>query len=301
MMSRLSHLVREPLVHFLLLGALLFGYFEFGGRDTGPDSKRIVVSSAQIEHLAAGFTRTWQRPPTVAELKGLVDDYVREEIAVREARAMGLDQDDTVIRRRLRQKLEFVTQDVIDAAPATVEELERWHREHIEDYTREAQVAFEQVFIDRDRRGSAATHYAERLLEQLRAEPEAAASELGDPTMLPAAMPLSARSEIARNFGEEFAEELMAMEVGRWAGPVSSGFGLHLVRISDTAAAQPLDFAAVAPLVERDCLAARRKQQMDAFYERLLSDYRVLIDLEEPTANDQSSVAATDTPGADGR
>ena len=147
-MSRLSRIAREPLVHFLVLGALLFVYFEIVGRDAGPDSRRIVISGAQVEHLAASFARTWQRPPTVDELKGLVDDYVREEIAVREAMAMGLDRDDTIIRRRLRQKLEFITQDVIDSNPPTTEQLEDWYRAHLDDYTAEAQVAFEQACND---------------------------------------------------------------------------------------------------------------------------------------------------------
>ena len=279
-MTRLSRFVREPLVHFLILGALLFAYFEFAARDSGPDSRRIVVSGAQIEHLAASFARTWQRPPTVEELKGLVDDYVREEIAVREAMAMGLDRDDTIIRRRLRQKLEFITQDVIDSNPPTAEQLASWYQEHLVDYTREAAVAFDQVFIDRDRRGRDADVYAAELLESLREQPDVDPHELGDATMLPPSMPLAGRSEVARTFGEEFATQLMGSDSGRWIGPVSSGFGLHLVRITDTGPGRALGFEAAAPLVERDFLADRRKRETDAFYDRLLENYRVELDFD---------------------
>ncbi|HSN72308.1 MAG TPA: peptidylprolyl isomerase [Steroidobacteraceae bacterium] len=293
-MSRLARIAREPLVHFVVLGALLFLYFEWGGVDGGPDSRRIVVSAAQVEHLAAAFARTWQRPPSVQELKGLVDDYVREEIAVREARAMGLDADDAVIRRRLRQKLEFITQDVIDAAPATEEQLEAWYREHLDDYTAEAQFAFEQVFVDRDRRGPQAEEYAATVLAQLRSMPQADADELGDPTMLPADMPLSGTSEIARTFGVEFARQLATVTPGEWAGPIVSGFGLHLVRVNETAAARPLEFEAVAPLVERDFLADRRKREMDAFYARLLENYDVELDLDEPDETESAVAASSD-------
>jgi hypothetical protein len=100
--------LREPLVHFLSLGALLFLYFEWNGGASGAGSKRIVITPGLVEHLATGFARTWQRPPTNEELKGLIDEYVKEEIATREAVAMGLDRDDTIIRRRLRQKPEFL-------------------------------------------------------------------------------------------------------------------------------------------------------------------------------------------------
>ena len=112
MKSRMKALLREPLVHFLLLGGLLFLFFEWRGSG-GPTSSRIVITPGLVEHLASGFGRTWQRPPTDAELKGLIDDYVKEEIATREAVGMGLDRDDTIIRRRLRQKLEFLVEDAV--------------------------------------------------------------------------------------------------------------------------------------------------------------------------------------------
>ena len=128
--TRLRGWLREPLVHFLLLGALLFALFNWLGGDTGPMSNRITVAQAQVEQLAAAFGKTWQRPPTEAELKGLVDEYVREEIAYREAVAMGLDRDDTIIRRRMRQKLEFLVEDAAGATPATDAELQAYLDAH---------------------------------------------------------------------------------------------------------------------------------------------------------------------------
>ena len=123
--------LREPLVHFLALGALLFALSHWRG---GAGSNRIVITPGQIDSLVAIFARTWQRPPTEEELKGLVDDYVRDELATREGLAIGLDRDDTVIRRRLRQKLEFLVEDSPDAAPVTDAELQAWLEQHPDQY-----------------------------------------------------------------------------------------------------------------------------------------------------------------------
>ena len=154
-MTLLKRLLREPLVHFLLLGGLLFLFFQWRGSG-GPTSSRIVITPGLVEHLASGFGRTWQRPPTDAELKGLIDDYVKEEIATREAVGMGLDRDDTIIRRRLRQKLEFLVEDAASSAPPTDAELEAWLDKHPQSFRAEPQLAFRQVYVSPERRGASA-------------------------------------------------------------------------------------------------------------------------------------------------
>ena len=169
MKSRMKALLREPLVHFLLLGGLLFLFFEWRGSG-GPTSSRIVITPGLVEHLASGFGRTWQRPPTDAELKGLIDDYVKEEIATREAVGMGLDRDDTIIRRRLRQKLEFLVEDAASSAPPTDAELEAWLEKHPQSFRAEPQLAFRQVYVSPERRGASAGQDAVKLLAQLRAK-----------------------------------------------------------------------------------------------------------------------------------
>ena len=196
MKSRMKALLREPLVHFLLLGGLLFLFFEWRGSG-GPTSSRIVITPGLVEHLASGFGRTWQRPPTDAELKGLIDDYVKEEIATREAVGMGLDRDDTIIRRRLRQKLEFLAEDASSAAPATDAELRAWLDKHPESFRAEPQLAFRQVYVSPERRGASAGRDAETLLARLRAKGKDATTDgLGDPSMLPAELPLGPLREV---------------------------------------------------------------------------------------------------------
>ena len=293
----LKSVLREPLLHFLAIGAALFLYFHLHGGGTGPTSSRIVLTSGQINQLAAGFAKTWQRPPTDVEIKGLVDDWVREEIAVREAMAMGLDRDDTVIRRRLRQKLEFVVEDVVAAAPPTEQELQAWLAGHADSFRVEPQVAFRQVYFSRDRRGAAAEADARTLLARLRAVgPAARIDNLGDPIMLPQEVDLSSRGDIARTFGDDFAGRIEALAPGTWAGPIQSGFGLHLVLVRERVAGSLPDLARVRPAVEREFASDRRTRQLAAMYEQLLAKYKVVI--EKRTEGDKPPAGGTGKGGS---
>ena len=276
--ARIVRWLREPLVHFLAIGALLFLVFNWRGGG-GPSSNRIVITPGQIDSMVAGFTRTWQRPPTDQELKGLLDDYVREEMATREAMALGLDRDDTVIRRRLRQKLEFVAEDTIDAAPATEAELQAWLDAHPDAFRTEAQVAFRQVYLSPDRRGAAVDADARALLARLSAAgPSVAIDRAGDALMLPLEVDSSTRTDIARQFGEEFADAILKVEPGRWTGPLNSGYGLHLVFVRERREGRVPGLAEVRAIVEREFLGDRRKRRLNAMYERMLEDYRITVE-----------------------
>jgi hypothetical protein len=287
--------LREPLVHFLALGALLFLIFQWKS-GFGPASTRITVTPGLVAHLASAFARTWQRPPTPDELKGLIDDHVKEEIATREALALGIDRDDTVVRRRLRQKLEFLVEDAADQAPPTDAELQAWLDAHPEAFPGETRVALRQVYLSTTRRGPAARADAERLLARLRAAGATSKSDgLGDPTMLPSELPLGSLEEVRRAFGSDFAARVEGLPTGQWSGPIESTFGLHLVFVSEHSPALRPPLADVRPLVERELLAERRRAQVQALYDRLLKKYDVEVELpkDEPAA-------ATGAPRADG-
>ena len=274
----MKRLLREPLLHFLLLGALLFGWSAWQGGDAA-GSNRIVVTPGVVATLAAGFSRTWQRPPSDIELKGLIDEHVKEEIAAREAMAMGLDRDDIVIKRRLRQKLEFLLVDDAGAAPPTDAELKAWLNRHPESFRVEPTLAFRQVLLRPERRGASMTADATKLLARLHASgPDVATWDLGDASMLPAETPLQPLREVANSFGQDFADALMKLVPGQWSGPVESSFGLHLVLVRERTDGAAADLATVRPLVEREVLAERRKAEMQALYERLLAKYSVSID-----------------------
>jgi PPIC-type PPIASE domain len=294
---QLKSLLREPLLHFLAIGAAIFLVFHFsGGGSAGPGSTRIVIGAGQVAHLEAGFTRTWSRPPTEAELKGLIDEWVREEIAVREAMSAGLDRDDTVIRRRLRQKFEFLVEDAAEAVPPTEDELKAWFAQHADEYRIEPRLAFRQVFVSRDRRGAAAEADAAAILKRLAAAgPEARTDSLGDATMLPADLELAPRRDIDRTFGTGFAKQLDAIEPGTWSGPIRSGYGLHLVLVRERVEGGLPAFEAVRPIALREVVAERRKRQLAALYDSLLQKYTVV--LERPAAPDTPASGAASGKG----
>ncbi len=283
-MRLIRSILHEPLVQFLILGALLFLFFQWTGGGSGAGSNRIVITPGQIDHLAVGFAGTWQREPTSDELKGLVDDYVKEEMATREAVAMGLDRDDTIIRRRLRQKVEFLSEEASSAAAPTDAELQDWLTRHPASFRSQPQLAFRQVYINPSRHGSALAD-AGTILAQLRAAgPQAAIDRLGDPTMLPNEQKLEPIYETTRTFGNDFTDQVMRLETGKWVGPVESSFGLHLVYVDQKVGASQPQLSEVRPLVEREYMSERRKRDLESFYDKLLRKYSVKIEPREASA-----------------
>jgi hypothetical protein len=294
-------LLREPLVHFLLLGAVLFGVFALVGDRGSARDGHIVVTPGHLEHLMISFTRTWQRPPTAQELAGLIDDYIRDEVLYREAVAMGLDRDDTIVRRRLRQKLEFLTEETAEMAAPSDEELQTFLQQHLDAFRVEPRLAFRHIYLSRDRRGDAANAAARQLLLQLtRGDAAMDPTVLGDPFLLPPEVALASRSEIARLFGDAFATQLQHLELGRWTGPIESAYGLHLVFVRERVDGRIPALAEVREAVQREWLAARRKAVNEQFYQRLRARYTVTV--EQPqAASDHTPTSAAARTGTEAR
>jgi hypothetical protein len=289
--------LREPLLHFLIIGTGLFLLYHFtrGGNETAP--REIVISESRIEALAENFGRTWMRPPTPQELRGLVDDHVKEEVFYREAIAMGLDRDDTVIRRRLRQKMEFVSEDAAATAEPTDAQLQQFLTAHAEKFVEPARVSFQQVFVNPERRGDAAQRDAERILADLQAgRGPANPTEAGDPTLLPAELGDASPREISGSFGDEFGKLLDAAPVDQWVGPIASSFGLHLVRVNARSASVMPRLADIRPVVVREWQADQRTQASDSFYSSLRSKYDVRYEGEigQLLQQAQQTASATD-------
>ena len=271
--------LREPLLHFLAIGAMLFLFYGWFGDAPPPTRDRIVVDEAQLLRLAQQFERTWLRPPTRDELSGLADDFVNEEILYREALALGLDKDDLVIRRRMRQKMEFLNAD-LTAQQATDAELADYLRTHPERFLRPARYSFEQVYFDPRRTDGDLSQRVAEVLGRLQAgQPPADRQALGDPTLLPSILHTASAAEIANHFGTEFAAALEPLTEGTWSGPVRSAFGEHLVRVLARQAARlpPLDEARSE--VEREWEGERRRQADALFYQQLRERYAVEIRL----------------------
>jgi hypothetical protein len=290
MRTYLTALLREPLVHFVLLGAALFAAYGVLGGDRSDVPGAIVVSRGQIEHLTTGFARVWQRPPTAEELDRLIRDYIREEVYYREAIAMGLDRDDTVIRRRLRQKLEFVSEDIAALAEPRESDLDAFLQLQPERFRTEPRFTFRHVYLNPQRHGDRLAVDAEALLRRLKqAGVRADVLVLGDQFLLPSSFESVSSNDIAQQFGNGSARALNDLPPGEWAGPVQSGYGVHLVLVSGRTEGRVPQLEEIRDAVRREWANAHREAANEAFYQKLLSRYTVTID--RPQAAD-----AADTP-----
>ena len=285
--------LREPLVHFLALGAGLFLLFAVVGGSDNDRTDRITITSAQVELLAEGFARTWQRPPSSQDMVGLIDDFVRDEIYYREAIAMGLDRDDTIIKRRMRQKLEFFTDDVIAAVEPTDEELSAYLADNQTKFLVAGRVSFEHIYFNADRRGETAAGDAERLRARLSAAGgELDFKDLGDRLPLPRKYADAPIDKVGTRFGARFAEALTDLPVGEWAGPIESGYGLHLVLVSDRQPGNVPAFDEIREVVEREWRAERREEAKETFYQGLRERYEVIV--EDPKASTGSKIETSE-------
>lgn len=289
-MGFLSKIVREPLVHFVLIGAAVFGLYALvavdeqgGARDT------IVVSEGRVQQLAQVFARTWQRQPTPDELRGLVDSYVKEEVYYREALKLGLDRDDTLIRRRMQQKMEFVTEPSDELLQPDDDVLQAYLDAHRPDFRVAPRFAFEQVFLNPDRPGEAAPVRAKETLTILKAS-EDIPPDVGDPTLLPGEMPLSPLGGIARNFGDSFAANLTDLPENEWAGPIKSAYGLHLVRVTKRVDGYDPSLDEVRDAVVQKWRTEKRNAFQAQTYDDLLAKYDVVLPgAREPPGETESA------------
>lgn len=277
--------LKEPLLHFLVLGALVFALYGYIAPD-GPADNEIVVTRGQQEHLVTAFTRTWQRPPTQAEFTGIVDDWIREEIAYREGLEMGLDTNDTIIRRRLRQKLEVLAEDIVSLTEPTNEILQQYLADNQSSYTREPVYTLRQVYFSEDSRGANAMQDAGQALLLLNTDSTLTNPEnLGDPLSLPHRVVGERESALGATFGREFTEGLRDAKPGTWQGPIRSGYGVHLVLVEEFLPGRPLTLEEAERNVRRDWDNEQRVTNIDTLYERLRDAYTITIEpMAETTA-----------------
>jgi len=271
---------REPLVHFLAIGALLFGiHLYLNDPYASSSNARIEVSANDIELLRARWVKQWQRPPIADELQGLIEAHVREEVLYREALALGLDKDDTIVRRRMAQKMEFLVADAAVPTEPDKTELRAYFEANQERYREPVRLSFTHIYFNPDRRGSSAQTDAEAVLTRLQAteQPHRRARDLGDRFMLAQDYVEKGVPDIARDFGPAFAQRLIELEPGEWQGPIASGYGLHLIYVSDRVESRLLDFAAVSEKVRSDFLVDKRREANELAYQRLRERFKIVI------------------------
>ena len=277
-------LLREPLLHFIVIGAaiyLLYGVFA----EPAPEEtdRTIVVSAGEIEWMQTSWQKRWNRPPTDKEMDGLIQQYIRETVLYREALTMGLNQNDQVIRRRLAQKLEFLAKDLVVLTPPTDEQLQAYFDEHRDRYQEPARYTFTQVFVDPDKRGDVTLADAEKIKATLIAQGDAIEDPgaLGDGFMLQNHYPEKNPIEIRKNFGSGFTESLVELSPGQWHGPVLSGYGVHLVYLSNVSAPAAPVFVELRERVTQDWKAERGEELNQKFYANLREQYTVVIEAPE--------------------
>jgi hypothetical protein len=283
--------LREPLVQFLLGGALLFALYGVVAEDAAYAPDRIVIDADRVANLAATFQRPWLRPPTQEELEALVRDFVDEEILYREGLALGLDRDDLVIRRRLRQKVEYLHADLVAFESVTEAELEEYFTAHRERYREPAEFSFRHVYVNPNEASGSPHDRANRLLAELRE----GAALVGDTTLLPQAMQGVSEQEIGSVFGEGFAGDLASLAGESWLGPVASTYGLHLVRIDERIPTRMPELDEVRQEVTREFESARRVEENTRFLEELRARYDV--DVRMPNVGASSAPAQASSMG----
>jgi peptidyl-prolyl cis-trans isomerase C len=274
----LAQAMREPLVHFLIAGAVIFTVYGWSGSAVDAESRRIVVREDQVQRLASMWSQTWQRRPTRTELDGLIRDHIKEEIYYREAKRLGIDEDDTVVRRRLRSKMEFLATSEVENSVPSDAVLQAWLDKAPARYATDPVIGFDSVFVGVDEGEEAARGKAIRILAQLRSGGDP--STLGDPISLPRSMEAAPLPLISREYGEDFGSALLGLTKGEWSGPVVSGFGLHLVRINRIDISRKPPLAEVRQQVENDWRSATKEQRERRAYQLLLDSYD--IDIERP-------------------
>jgi parvulin-like peptidyl-prolyl isomerase len=281
----IKNIIRNPLLHFFILGVLIYVAFgSFSVQEYSDSQRTIVVSPTTINWLEDTWEKRWNRPPTKEELNGLINQYIRETILYREALALQLDKNDIIVRRRLAQKFEFLTQDLIEVPKPSDEELAVFFNENINKYKIPDSTTFTHIFFDPDKRGDKTLDDAEESKAKLNKldQPPTELDQFGDNFMLQSYYPEKSEQEISKLFGTQFAKEVSELSPGQWNGPVLSGYGTHLVYVNGRNVAQDPEFDNVKELVKEDWSDKKREEINDQFYTDLLSSYEVIIEEESP-------------------
>lgn len=264
---RLPNWTREPLVHFVALGAVLYVGLTWGGTPPDPASRVISVDAAEKEKIAESWTLTMGRSPTDAELDQAIDAFVREEVLYREALRLGLDDGDAIVRRRLVSKMDSSASLAAETAEPTDDTLREYFAENEQRYSAQGganiKLSFEQRLFSSEAAAKAGL---------------GAGDVSGEPTSLPAKVEAVSMREVEARFGKQFASELAALDIAsEWQGPIQSGFGWHLVRLREREATPP-DFETLRPVIANDWRNAQINERKQRAYEVLRSAYRIDID-----------------------
>ena len=271
----------EPLIHFLLIGAFLFALDRYLQPPSGgtPSSKQIQLSLDDLSQMVILFQSQWRREPTAQELARLVENKVQEEILYREALAMGLEKDDTIVKRRMAQKLRFLAEDVAAAREPDTAELRSWFDKNKAKFAQPSRVSFRHLYFSPDRRGQRAREDAAKALSKLAGQTQDAklAATLADPFMSQDYYRDRAPDYLGKEFGPQFAQAVAKLTPGSWQGPVESGFGWHLVFVDTVIPGRVPAFEEIEPDVKTAWLGEQKALAWEKAYAEMRAKYTVLL------------------------
>lgn len=280
-MNLLRRLLREPLVQFLLVGLALFGTWHVvrpadAAREEG---RRIVITEDDLKQIKLGWAAQGQPPPTGPQLQALVDAKVREEVLYREALALGLDKDDTIVKRQLARKMEFVAEDVSKLEEPAPGELRAWYEKNRARFALPPRATFRHIYFSPDKRGANARSDAEAALAPLagRGIDAAADPAAGDPFMFQSYYGDRSLDVIAKEFAPKFARALVGVPAHTWAGPIESGYGWHLVFVDAMTPQRIPDFEEIEAQVKSAWTEERREQTRARLYDAMRARYEVVM------------------------
>ena len=293
----MSHWLREPLLHFAAIGLMLFVADGFVNRGPGgvEPSRQIALTLDDLRQLDIYFESQWRRPPTAQEFSRLVEDKVQQEVLYREALAMGLDKEDTIVKRRMAQKLQFVAEDVATAHEPDAAELKAWYEKNRDRFALLGRITFRQRYFSRDSRGDQARADAERTLAKLAGEPvnSPVAASLGDQFMLQEYYADRTSEQLGKDFGPAFAQAVFQSKPGSWQGPIESGFGWHLVFVDSFVPGRSPAFEEVEPDVKTAWLGEQKAEAWRRAYDAMRGKYTVMLPAPPPDASATASASPT--------
>lgn len=283
----MRRLARDPVIHFLLIGAVLFGLYSFtqAGRTTPASSKQIQLTVDELAQLALLFQAQWRREPTAEELTRLIENKVQHEVLYREALAIGLDKDDEIVKRRMAQKMQFLAEDVAAAREPTADELKSYYEQNNPRFAQPNRVSFRHLYFSPDRRGTARDD-AVKALAKLAGQPQNAnpAASLADPFMFQNYYRDRAPESLGRDFGPRFALAVAQLQPGSWQGPIESGFGWHLVFVDTLIPGRIPAVEEVEPDVKAAWLNEQKGRAWQKAYKDMRAKYTVLLPAPPDTA-----------------
>lgn len=273
--SRALRWLREPLVLFMVAGVALFALFRALHPEafTRATANRIVITQDDLRQMSVQWLAQGRPLLTPEQWRSLIEAKVREEVLFREALALGLDRDDTIVKRRMVQKMDFLAQDLAGARDSTSAELRQWFREHTARFTQPPRVSFRHLYFSFDKRGPRARDDAARALQQL----PAAAAKHADPFMFQDEYAERTPDQMAKDFGPVFARSLFTLKPGAWQGPIESGYGWHLVYVASLTPERLPDFEEVEAEVKADWIAEQAELAKRRVYDAMRARYEVVL------------------------